>query len=126
MSRKYENIETMPEVDFDYKKFGTTLKALIKARGFTQLRFAEYVGIEYSTLIAILAGKRRVYLHTYMKLITALNITDVVLISQTLPKENIREHIETFLKLIPVFSSLSPESADLFRKAQGFASNDDE
>ena len=65
-------------------------------------------------------------MHTYMKLITALNITDVVLISQTLPKENIREHIETFLKLIPVFSSLSSESADLFRKAQGFASNDDE
>lgn len=116
----------MPEVNFDYKKFGTTLKTLIKARGFTQLRFSEYVGIEYSTLIAILAGKRRVYLHTYMKLITALNITDIALISQTLPKENIREHIETFLKLIPVFSSLSPESADLIRKAQSSENNADE
>ena len=53
-----------------------------------------------------------------MKLITALNITDIALISQTLPKENMREHIETFLKLIPVFSSLSPESAELLKKAQ--------
>lgn len=116
MSRKYRSIETMPESDFDYKKFGATLKVLIKARGFTQMRFSEYVGIEYSTLIAILAGKRRVYLHTYAKLIAALNITDIALVSQTLPKENLREHLETFLKLIPVFNSLSPESADIFGK----------
>ena len=114
MSKKYSSYETMPEIDFDYKKFGIVLKTLIKARGFTQIRFAEYANIEYSTLIAILAGKRRIYLHTYMKLITALKVTDVALISQAIPDENLRENIETFVKLIPVLNSLSPEMQGFF------------
>jgi transcriptional regulator with XRE-family HTH domain len=107
MSRKYEVLEPISQEEFDYRKFGTTLKAIIKSRGFTQMQFAEYAGIDYSTLIAVLAGKRRVYLHSYYKLINALNVTDIVLLSQTIPNEELRQSAETFIKLLPMFSSLA-------------------
>ncbi len=110
MSSKYEFIEPISSQDFDYKKFGTTLKAIIKARGFTQMQFAEYAGVEYSTLIAILAGKRRVYLHNYFKLINALNVTDVVLLSKTVPNDDVRKSAETFIKLLPMFATLANQN----------------
>ena len=67
------------KAELDYEKFGDMLRAAIKAKGYTQAVFAEAVGISYSSMMAILQGKRHIYLHTYVKMLDVLGINDNVL-----------------------------------------------
>ncbi len=65
--------------ELDYKKFGDMLRTQIKAKGYTQAVFAEAIGVSYSSMMAILQGKRHIYLHTYVKILDVLGINDSML-----------------------------------------------
>lgn len=76
------------KLELDYKKFGNTLRAMIKAKGLTQAVFAEAIGVSYSSMMAILQGKRHIYMHTYVKILDVLGINDALLLGAS-------ERIET-------------------------------
>lgn len=67
------------KLELDYKKFGDNLRAMIKAKGLTQAVFAEAIGVSYSSMMAILQGKRHIYLHTYVKILDVLDVNDIIL-----------------------------------------------
>lgn len=82
------------KLELDYKQFGNTLRAMIKARGYTQAVFAEAVGISYSSMMAILKGERHIYVHTYVRMLDVLGIHDDLLTSSSVviePKKIISE-----------------------------------
>ena len=55
------------------------LRTQIKAKGYTQEVFAEAIGVSYSSMMAILQGKRHIYLHTYVKILDVLGMNDSML-----------------------------------------------
>lgn len=79
MPRKKAVPISTSKLELDYKKFGDMLRAKIKAKGYTQAVFAEAIGVSYSSMMAILQGKRHIYLHTYVKILDVLGMTDDML-----------------------------------------------
>lgn len=98
------------EANLDYKEFGKTLKILIKAKGYTQANFAEAIGVAYPTMLNILQGSRRVYLHTYVKIIDVLDISDIATLNNTLPHDELLEKSRLYAELLPLLKKL-PKSA---------------
>lgn len=79
MSRKKAIPISPSKLELDYKKFGDALRTAIKAKGYTQAVFAEAIGVSYSSMMAILQGKRHIYLHTYVKILDVLEMNDALL-----------------------------------------------
>lgn len=98
------------EASLDYAEFGKTLKTLIKAKGYTQANFAEAIGVAYPTMLNILQGSRRVYLHTYVKIIDALGISDIAILNNALPEDELHENAKLYAELLPLLGKL-PKSA---------------
>lgn len=119
MPKKKANPITPSEKEFDYIKFGNTLRELIKAKGYTQAVFAEAIGISYPYMMDILSGKRRVQMKTYYKILDVLGITELIFISDTFAQAQIREHSALLLELFPVLHEMSAEELeDLLRFAK--------
>lgn len=122
MPKKKANPIAPSEKDFDYTKFGNTLRELIKAKGYTQAVFAESIGISYPYMLDILSGKRRVQLKTYFRILDILEITELVFISDSFTQGQIREHSKVLLELLPLLCELSAEELeDLLRFAKRMA-----
>lgn len=98
------------EAHLDYAEFGKTLKILIKAKGYTQANFAEAIGVAYPTMLNILQGSRRVYLHTYVKIIDVLDISDIAVLNNTIPNSELLENAKLYAELFPLLRKL-PKSA---------------
>ncbi len=81
MPRKKAVPISTSKLELDYKKFGDMLRTKIKAKGYTQAVFAEAIGVSYSSMMAILQGKRHIYMHTYVKILDVLGMTDDILFS---------------------------------------------
>ncbi len=94
----------------DYAQFGKTLKILIKAKGYTQASFAEAIDVAYPTMLNILQGSRRIYLHTYVKIIDVLDITDIALLNNVIPNDELRERAKLYSELLPLLRKV-PRSA---------------
>lgn len=122
MPKKKANPIAPSEKDFDYTKFGNTLRELIKAKGYTQAVFAEAIGISYPYMLDILSGKRRVQLKTYFRILDILEITELVFISDSFTQGQILEHSKVLLELLPLLCELSAEELeDLLRFAKRMA-----
>ena len=76
MPRKKSVPVSTSKLELDYKKFGDMLRTKIKAKGYTQAVFAEAIGVSYSSMMAILQGKRHIYMHTYVKILDVLGMSD--------------------------------------------------
>lgn len=98
------------EANLNYSDFGNTLKLLIKAKGYTQANFAEAIGVAYPTMLNILQGSRRVYLHTYVKIIDVLDISDIAVLNNTIPNSELLENAKLYAELLPLLRKL-PNSA---------------
>lgn len=110
------------DITLDYAEFGKTLKTLIKAKGYTQAAFAESIGVAYPTMLNILQGTRKIYLHTYIKIIDVLDINDIVLLNNSLPNDELAENAKLYAELLPLLRKL-PQSAikSFIELAKGFA-----
>ena len=100
----------MSEVNLNYVEFGNTLRTLIKAKGYTQSNFAEAIGVAYPSMMNILQGKRRVYLHVYVKIIDVLGISDLAILNNFIPSDELMENAKLYSELLPLLSKL-PKSA---------------
>ena len=100
----------MSEVNLNYVEFGNTLRTLIKAKGYTQSNFAEAIGVAYPSMMNILQGKRRVYLHVYVKIIDVLGISDLAILNNFIPGDELMENAKLYSELLPLLSKL-PKSA---------------
>lgn len=88
------------QYELDYSEFGETLRRLIKAKGYTQEGFAEAVGISYSSMMSILKGERRIYLHTYRKMLDVLGLTDVLIMSDMYQYPDLFERASLYTVLV--------------------------
>lgn len=100
----------MSEVNLNYVEFGNTLRTLIKSKGYTQANFAEAIGVAYPSMMNILQGKRRVYLHVYVKIIDVLGISDLAILNNFIPSDELMENAKLYSELLPLLSKL-PKSA---------------
>lgn len=100
----------MSEVNLNYVEFGNTLRTLIKSKGYTQSNFAEAIGVAYPTMMNILQGKRRVYLHVYVKIIDVLGISDLAILNNFIPSDELMENAKLYSELLPLLSKL-PKNA---------------
>ena len=100
----------MSEVNLNYVEFGNTLRTLIKSKGYTQANFAEAIGVAYPTMMNILQGKRRVYLHVYVKIIDVLGISDLAILNNFIPSDELMENAKLYSELLPLLSKL-PKNA---------------
>jgi transcriptional regulator with XRE-family HTH domain len=119
MPKKKANPIAPSAKEFDYVKFGETLRELIRAKGYTQAVFAEAIGISYPYMMDILNGKRRVQLKTYVKILDILNVSDLVLINDSFSQHQMRECSEVLLELMPLLGEMTAEELeDLLRLAK--------
>ena len=119
MPKKKANPIAPSTKEFDYIKFGETLRELIRAKGYTQAVFAEAIGISYPYMMDILNGKRRVQLKTYVKILDILNVSDLVLINDSFSQHQMRECSEVLLELMPLLGEMTAEELeDLLRLAK--------
>ena len=88
------------QVELDYSEFGNALRKLIKAKGYTQEGFAEAIGVSYSTMMRILRGDRRVYLHVYMKMLDVLGICDLAIMSNFSNQPDLYEKAQLYMRLV--------------------------
>ena len=100
----------MSEVNLNYVEFGNTLRTLIKSKGYTQANFAEAIGVAYPSMMNILQGKRRVYLHVYVKIIDVLGISDLAILNNFIPSDELMENAKLYSELLPLLSKL-PKNA---------------
>ncbi len=110
MSKTKSNPMPISNANLDYSEFGKTLKTLIKAKGYTQANFAEAIGVAYPTMMNILQGSRRIYLHTYIKIIDVLDISDIAILNNSLPNDELIENAKLYSELLPLLRKL-PKSA---------------
>lgn len=88
------------QVELKYCDFGNVLRQLIKAKGYTQEGFAEAIGVSYSTMMSILKGERRVYLHVYMKILDVLGVCDLVIMSKFSDQPDLYEKAQLYMRLV--------------------------
>lgn len=98
------------DANLDYVEFGNTLRILIKAKGYTQANFAEAIGVSYPTMMNILQGTRRIYLHTYVKMLDVLDISDLALLNTVIPNDDLMEKAKLYSELLPMLTKL-PKNA---------------
>lgn len=85
------------------------MRKLIKAKGYTQENFAKAIGVSYSTLMSILKGERRIYLHVYVKMIDVLGVSDLVVMSNFAEQAKMVRKASLYMELISKCEDLSPE-----------------
>lgn len=110
MPRKKAKPMPVSEAKLDYSEFGKTLRTLIKAKGYTQANFAEAIGVAYPTMQNLLQGTRRIYLHTYIKIIDVLDMSDIAILNDSLPNDDLIEKAKLYVELLPLLKKL-PKSA---------------
>ena len=106
MARRKAQPLQKSNVELDYAKFGTLLKRLIKSKGYTQENFAKAVGVSYSSLMSILKGKRRVFLHTYLKMLDVLEVSDLVILNDSLDLPETIQRANLHIKFLSVCEKL--------------------
>ena len=114
MPKKRANPMPESNAKLDYVEFGNTLRVLIKAKGYTQANFAEAIGVAYSTMMNILQGRRRIYIHTYLKIIDVLDISDVLLLNQTIPNDELRQTADLYVQFLPLLRKLPKPALNSF------------
>ena len=97
------------QVELDYSEFGNALRKLIKAKGYTQEGFAEAIGVSYSSMMSILKGERRVYLHVYAKMLDVLGVSDLVFMSDFANHPDMVHKAELYMRLISKMDTMSTE-----------------
>ena len=97
------------QVELDYREFGNALRKLIKAKGYTQEGFAEAIGVSYSSMMSILKGERRVYLHLYAKMLDVLGVSDLVFMSDFANHPDMVHKAELYMRLISKMDTMSTE-----------------
>ena len=102
------------DANLDYSEFGKTLKILIKAKGYTQANFAEAIGVAYPTMLNILQGSRRIYLHTYLKIIDVLDISDIVILNKTIPDDELLENAKLYTELLSLLGKVPKSTLQNF------------
>ena len=107
MARRKAQPLQKSNVELDYAKFGTLLKRLIKSKGYTQENFAKAVGVSYSSLMSILKGKRRVFLHTYLKMLDVLEVSDLILLNESPNYPELIERANLYKELLSTYENLS-------------------
>ena len=107
MARRKAQPLQKSNVELDYAKFGTLLKRLIKSKGYTQENFAKAVGVSYSSLMSILKGKRRVFLHTYLKMLDVLEVSDLILLNESPNYRELIERANLYKELLSTYENLS-------------------
>lgn len=98
-----------PDEAIYYKKLGETLRALIKAKGYTQLEFALKAGVSYSMLLNHLQGTRKLNLYKYRKICEALEIDSIELMSTVIPDIYVENKTKLYMNLFSKISTLSNE-----------------
>ena len=106
MARKKAQPLQKSQAKLEYAQFGTTLKKLIKAKGYTQENFAKAIGVSYSSLMSILKGERRVYLHTYLKMLDVLGVSDLVILNDSLDLPETIQRANLHIKFLLVCEKL--------------------
>lgn len=96
------------QTELDYRAFGNTLRKLIKAKGYTQEGFAEAIGVSYSSMMSILKGERRVYLHVYRKMIDVLGVTDLAVMSRFADQPDFVQKADLYMELVSILEKTSP------------------
>lgn len=114
MPRKKANPMPESQASLDYAKFGNTLRILIKSKGYTQANFAEAIGVAYPTMLNILQGSRRIYIHTYLKIIDVLDISDILLLNQSISDEELKQNAELYVQLLPLLRKLPKPALNSF------------
>ncbi len=108
MARKKSPPVPPSQVELDYREFGNALRKLIKAKGYTQEGFAEAIGVSYSSMMSILKGERRVYLHVYAKMLDVLGVSDLVFMSDFANQPDMIHKAELYMRLISKLNAISP------------------
>lgn len=100
----------------DSVKFGNRISALMKEQGYTDKTFAEAVGISVDMVKEIRYGRRLPGLNNYMLIIETLGVSDLLPMSDSLPKEKYdlvkKDRIET--ELLPITENMSQEQFEEF------------
>ncbi len=94
------------QAELNYAQFGTILKKLIKAKGYTQENFAKAVGISYSSLMSILKGDRQVYVHIYAKMIDVLGVSDLIIINNFAEDPELIKRANLYMELLKACEDL--------------------
>lgn len=97
------------QVELDYREFGNALRKLIKAKGYTQEGFAEAIGVSYSSMMSILKGERRVYLHVYAKMLDVLGVSDLVFMSDFANQPDMVHKAELYMRLVSKLDTMPTE-----------------
>lgn len=100
MPREKSTPIPISQVELKYCDFGNVLRQLIKLKGYTQEGFAEAIGVSYSTMMRILRGDRRVYLHVYMKMLDVLGICDLAIMSKFSNQPDLYEKAQLYMRLV--------------------------
>lgn len=109
MARKKSPPVPPSQVELDYSEFGNALRKLIKAKGYTQEGFAEAIGVSYSSMMSILKGERRVYLHVYAKMLDVLGVSDLVFMSDFANQPDMVHKAELYMRLVSKLETMPME-----------------
>lgn len=114
MPRKRAKQIPPSEKEFDYSKFGKTVQDLIYAKGYTISSVASAINLSGAYFEEQLHGKKRMQLHTYVKLIDVLKASDIILLSDILSAKEISDRSHMIHQVLSIIRKIPEDKFQEF------------
>lgn len=112
MPRKKAKQIPPSEKEFDYTKFGNTVRELVYAKGYSLGAVAAAIDVSESYFGELLSGKKRMQMHTYCKLIDVLGVSDIIFLSESVSLKRILELAPSICMLLSLINDIPEDVLD--------------
>lgn len=102
------------EKTLDYVRLGSSIKELIAAKGYYLGTVADAVELSASYFGELLRGKKHMQLDTYFKLLDILEVSDLLLISESVSQKRMAECAPLILELLSLINDMPVEVLQSF------------